>query len=235
MIDHTIGWDSNFFRDEGDYSEFIQTYLMRPLASAHRVERERPAAPVARAGVPRATQARDRSGSRRGQRVEWPELPTTMTCRGQGGETYQIPIAPPLADHELVGVRGSTPVLIEYTGQALELTASMMRMLQRSIDLLTIYGNPAPFQIPVTGGASAGPSVPPRAAGGARRGMTIHSRGRHRRARAESSSREPTSDYESDEKAASSQDEAGDGSNSDSDGGDPGPSSRKRTRTDSRT
>ncbi|XP_028088443.1 uncharacterized protein LOC114288999 [Camellia sinensis] len=65
-----------------------------------------------------------------------------MTCRGQGGETYQIPITPPLADHELVGVRGSTPASIEYTGQALPLTASVMGMLQRSMDLLSIYNIP---------------------------------------------------------------------------------------------
>lgn len=59
-----------------------------------------------------------------------------------------------------------TPASIEYTGQALELTASVMGMLQRSIDLLSIYGIPAPFQIPAIAGASAGPSVPPKAAGG---------------------------------------------------------------------
>ncbi|XP_028070706.1 transcription factor SOX-12-like [Camellia sinensis] len=29
-----------------------------------------------------------------------------MTCRGQGGETYQIPITPPPPDHELVGFYG---------------------------------------------------------------------------------------------------------------------------------
>ncbi|GMP62927.1 hypothetical protein CsSME_00024839 [Camellia sinensis var. sinensis] len=225
MMDYTIGLDSDFFRDEGDYTEFIQTYLMRPLASARRVERERPAAPVGGAGAPRVTQARDRSGSQRGRRGEWPELPTTMTCRGQGGETYQIPITPPPTDHELVIVCGSTPASIEYTGQSLELTASVMGMLQRSIDLLSIYGIPAPFQIPTVAGVSAGPSVPPRAAGGAGRGMTIHSRGRHRH----------THDDESDEEAESSQDEAGDGSDSGGDGGDLGPSSRKRTRTDSCT
>ncbi|XP_028082755.1 uncharacterized protein LOC114284085 [Camellia sinensis] len=118
---------------------------MRPLASARRVEREKPAAPVGGAGAPRATQARDKSGSRRGWRAEWQELPTTMTCRAQGGEPYQIPIAPPPADHELVGVRGLTSASIEYTGQALELTASVMGMLQGSMDLLSIYSIPAPF------------------------------------------------------------------------------------------
>ncbi|GMP80378.1 hypothetical protein CsSME_00035496 [Camellia sinensis var. sinensis] len=238
MMDYTIAWDSDPFRDEGDYIEFIQAYLMRPLNGARRVERERPAAPVRGAGASIAAQARSRSGSWRGQGVEWPALPTTMTCRGQGRETYQIPIAPPPTDHELVGVRDLTPASIEYTGQSLELTASVIGMLQRSIDLLTIYGIPAPFQIPATGGAPAGPLVPTRAAGGARRGMTIHSRGRHRRTHVESNSQEPTpDDDESDEEAASSEGKARDGSDSDygASGGDPGPSSRKRTRTDSRT
>ncbi|GMP77497.1 hypothetical protein CsSME_00033759 [Camellia sinensis var. sinensis] len=223
-------------RDEGDYTNFIQTYLMRPLTDAHRTERERPATLVGGAGASRATQAHSRRGSRRGQRAEWPNLPTTMTCCGQAGETYQITIAPHPADHELVEVRGSTPLIsrrllmtstllqasIEYTGQALELKASVMGMLQRSTDLLGIYGIPAPFQIPVAAG------------------MSIHSRGRHRRTRTESSSREPTpDDDESDVEAESSQDEAGDGSGSDSGSGgndsDPGPSSKKRTRRDSRT
>lgn len=167
MIDYTIGWDADFFRDDGDYTVFIWTYLMRPLASARRGKRERPAASVGGVGGSRATQAHGRSDSRREEKAEWPDLPTTMTCRGRAGETYQIPIAPPPADHELVGARGSTPASIEYTGQALELSASVMEMLQRSIDLLSIYGIPAPFQIPATAGASAGPSMPPRAVGGA--------------------------------------------------------------------
>ncbi|GMQ02233.1 hypothetical protein CsSME_00048557 [Camellia sinensis var. sinensis] len=247
MIDFMIGWDTDFFRDDGDYTNFIQIYLMRPLTSAHRAERERPAVPVGGTGASRATQAHSRRGSRRGRRAEWPDLPTTMTCRGQAGETFQIPIAPPPVDHELVGVRGSTPASIEYTGQALELSASMIGMLQRSVDLLSIYGIPAPFQIPAPAGAPAGPSMPPKAAGEAGRGMSIHSRGRHRRTRTESSSREPTpDDDESDEEAVCPQsessqdgDEVGDDLGSDAgsgaDGGDPGPSSRKRTRRDSRT
>lgn len=246
-MDFTIGWDADFFRAEGDYTDFIQTYLMRPLTGARRAERGRPRAPVGGAGASKATQAHSRRGSQSGQRAEWLELPTTMTCRGQGRETYQIPISPPPADHELVRVRGSTPASIEYTGQSLELMASVMGMLQRSLDLLGIYSIPGPFQIPATAGASARLSVPLRAARGAVRGMTIHSRGRHRRTHTESSSREPaTDDDESDEEAVSPQsesshdrDEARDGSDSDAgsgaDGGDPGPSSRKRTRRDSHT
>lgn len=58
----------------------------------------------------RKTRVRGRSGARRGQGVSWPALPTILTCRGQGGATYQIPFAPPLADHELVGFYDLPPV-----------------------------------------------------------------------------------------------------------------------------
>ncbi|XP_028070762.1 uncharacterized protein LOC114273186 [Camellia sinensis] len=40
MTDYTIGWDSDLFQAKGDYAEFIQTYLIRPLIGARRVERE---------------------------------------------------------------------------------------------------------------------------------------------------------------------------------------------------
>lgn len=53
---------------------------------------------------------RGRSGTRRGRGASWLALPTMMTCRGQGGETYQIPIAPPPTDHELVGFDDLPPV-----------------------------------------------------------------------------------------------------------------------------
>ncbi|XP_028068446.1 heavy metal-associated isoprenylated plant protein 34-like [Camellia sinensis] len=97
----------------------------------------------------------------------------------------------------------------------------------------------APFQKPTTAGASAGPSVPPRAAGRVGRGTPVRSRNRVGHAHFESSSRAPAPNHdEFDEEAETSQDEVGDGSGSDSgngvDGGDPGPSSRKRTRRDSR-
>lgn len=130
MVDYTIGWDAEGFRGEGDYTEYVQTYIMRPLSSGRRAERERPAASAARAGAgvgaPRVALVRGRSGTRRGQGASWPTLPTTMTCRGQGGETYQIPIASPPADHELVGFYDLPPASSEYTRQSLELTASMM-------------------------------------------------------------------------------------------------------------
>lgn len=42
MDDYTIGWEA-----EGDYAEYVQTYIMRPLSSGRRAERERPMAPAA--------------------------------------------------------------------------------------------------------------------------------------------------------------------------------------------
>lgn len=111
MADYTIGWDAEGFRGEGDYTEYVQTYIMRPLNSGRRAERERPAAPVgAGAEAARVARVRDRSRARRGRGASWLALPTMMTCRGQGGKTYQIPFAPPPADHELVGFYDLPPV-----------------------------------------------------------------------------------------------------------------------------
>ncbi|XP_028122440.1 uncharacterized protein LOC114319608 isoform X3 [Camellia sinensis] len=164
MADYTIGWEAEGFRGEGDYAEYVQTYIMWPLSSGRRAERKRPATPAARAGagagVLRMARVRGRSGPRRGRGVGWPALPTMMTYRGQSGEIYQIPIAPPLADHELVGFYDLPPASSEYTRQSLELNASMIGMLQRSLDLLALYSIPPPFQILTTGGAPAGPYVP---------------------------------------------------------------------------
>ncbi|KAI7989095.1 Protein MAIN-LIKE 2, partial [Camellia lanceoleosa] len=142
MADYTISWDAEGFRGEGDYAEYVRTYIMRPLSSGGQARRERPVAPAARvgagAGEARIAQARGKSGSQRERGAGWPALPTMMTCRGQGGETYQIPFAPLPADHELVGFYDLPP----YTRQSLELTASVMGMLQWSLDLLAIYGIP---------------------------------------------------------------------------------------------
>ena len=41
MADYMIGWDAEGFRGEGDYVEYVRTYIMWPLSSGHRVERER--------------------------------------------------------------------------------------------------------------------------------------------------------------------------------------------------
>lgn len=114
MADYTIGWDAGDFRGEGDFREYVQTYIMRPLSGDRRVEKGGPAAPVAGAGAgagtSRTARVRSRSGARRGRGVSWPALPTTMTCRGQGRATYQIPFAPPPTDHELVGFYDLPPV-----------------------------------------------------------------------------------------------------------------------------
>lgn len=104
MIDFTKGWDADFFRLKGDYTAFIQTYLMPPLTGTRKGERDRAPAAAERAGGSRATQAHDRRGSQTRRRVGWSELPTTMTCWGCSGETYQIPIKPAPAGHELVRV-----------------------------------------------------------------------------------------------------------------------------------
>ncbi|CAL5381988.1 unnamed protein product [Camellia sinensis] len=236
MVDYTIGWDAGDFRGEGNFREYVQTYIMRPLSGGRRAERGGPAAPVAGAGAgagtSRAARVRGRSGARRGRGVSWPALPTTMTCRGQGGATYQISFAPPPADYELVGFYDLPPASSEYTRQSLELNASMMGMLQRTFDLLALYSIPRPFQIPTVGGVPAGPSIP---TGGDGRAYPLTKAGR---AHVGSSSRVPVpddDDEESEAEAESSSEETGDSSDSDSDDSAddvPGPSSRKRTRTD---
>ncbi|XP_028117319.1 uncharacterized protein LOC114314953 isoform X2 [Camellia sinensis] len=137
-------------------------YVMRPLSGGHRVEGERPAAPAARAGAgtgvgaSRRARVRGRGGVQRWRGGGWPALPTSLTYRGQGGATYQIPFAPPPADHELVGFHDLPPASSEYTQQSLELNASMMGMLQQTFDLLALYSIP----IPTVGGVLARPSVP---------------------------------------------------------------------------
>ncbi|KAL7184930.1 hypothetical protein ACSBR2_026973 [Camellia fascicularis] len=180
MADYMLGWEADGFRGEGDYSEYVRTFIMRPLSSGRRAERGRPVAPAAGAGAgagagaSRRARVRGRGGVQRGRGTGWPALPMTMTYRGQGGATYQIPFAPPPADHELVDVRDLPPASSEYTRQSLELNASMLGMLQRTFDLLALYSIPPPFQIPPVGGAPAGPSIStwdgrayPRTRGGA--------------------------------------------------------------------
>ncbi|CAL5356789.1 unnamed protein product [Camellia sinensis] len=94
MADYTIGWDAEGFRGEGDYLEYVRTYIMRPLSSGCRAERGGPAAPVAGAGAgagagtSRTARVRGRSGARRGRGGGWPALPTSLTYREQGGATY---------------------------------------------------------------------------------------------------------------------------------------------------
>ncbi|KAI8014400.1 Protein MAIN-LIKE 2, partial [Camellia lanceoleosa] len=140
MADYTIGWEADDFRGEGDYSEYVRTFIMRPLSGGRRVEREGPAAPAAGVGagagggVPRRARVRGRGGVQRGRGTGWPALPALLTFRGQGGATYQIPFTPPPADHEFVGIPDLPP--------SLEMNASMMGMLQRTFDLLALYSIP---------------------------------------------------------------------------------------------
>ncbi|XP_028104430.1 protein MAINTENANCE OF MERISTEMS-like isoform X1 [Camellia sinensis] len=98
MADYTIGWDAEGFRGEGDYSEYVRMYVMRPLSGGRRVQGERPAAPTARAGAGAGTGAsrrarvRGRGGVQRGrggwlactahfadiQRAGWDDLPDPL-------------------------------------------------------------------------------------------------------------------------------------------------------------
>ena len=120
MEDYTLGWavDVDADRGEGDYSEYVRTFLMRPLSGGRRVDPARPAAPAARAeagagvGSSQRARARGRRGVQRGRGTGWPALPTMLTYRGQSGETYQIPFAPPPAGHELAGIPDLPPVCI---------------------------------------------------------------------------------------------------------------------------
>ncbi|KAF5933073.1 hypothetical protein HYC85_029244 [Camellia sinensis] len=231
MRDYTVGWGAECHRGEGNYVE------------------ERPAAPTAGvgagagagAGASRRARVRGRGGVQRGRGVSWPSLPTILTCQGQGGATYQIPFAPPPTDHELVGFYDLPLASSEYTWQSLELNASMMGMLQRTFDLLALYGIPPPFPIPTMGGVLAGPSIPAR--GG--RGDAVRPRTRAGRVHVGSSSRASTPDDDDDdddeseaEAEAGSSEEVGDdsdsGSDDDADDDAPGPSSRKRVRIDPR-
>ena len=122
-------------------------------------------------GAARRARVRGRGGVQGGRGAGWPALPAALTFRGQGGATYQIPFAPPPADHEFIGVPDLPPVCItallyshfilvylifhrilmhlvllqasfEYTRQSLAMNASMMGMLQRTLDLLALCSIP---------------------------------------------------------------------------------------------
>ncbi|GMQ03811.1 hypothetical protein CsSME_00049464 [Camellia sinensis var. sinensis] len=175
---------------------------------------------------------RGRGGAQGGRGAGWPALPAVLTFWGQGGATYQIPFAPPPADHEFVGVPDLPPASSGYTRQSLEMNASMMGMLQWTFDLLALYSIP----IPMAGGVPAGPSVPAR--GRDEEGRAFP-RTKARHTHVGSSSRAPVpnddDDEESEAESESSEEETGGGtsSGSDDDADDaPGPSSRKRSRTD---
>ncbi|XP_028074675.1 uncharacterized protein LOC114277057 [Camellia sinensis] len=139
-----VGLDADYFRVEGDYATFIQTHLMPPLTSVRGGEGAGAPAVRERGREAKATRTHGRRDSQTRQRAGWPKLPTSLTCWGRSGETYQIPIEPAPVSHELVGVRGSIPASIEYTEQALELATSLMGMVQTSMNLLSLY------RIPIT-------------------------------------------------------------------------------------
>ncbi|KAF5932183.1 hypothetical protein HYC85_028354 [Camellia sinensis] len=240
MADYTFGWEATRFRGISDYREYLQTYLMRPLSGGRRAEGARPMVPAAGAGAgagagaSRRARVQGKGGAQGGWGTGWPVLPAALTFRGQGGATYQVPFAPPPADHEFVGVPDLPPASSEYTRQSLEMNASMMGMLQRTFDLLALYSIPPPFLIPVAGGAPAGLSVPAR--GRDEKGR-VFPRTKAGRTHIGSSSRAPVPDDDDDEESEaeseSSEEETGGGtsSGSDDDADDaPGPSSRKRTR-----
>ncbi|KAF5932590.1 hypothetical protein HYC85_028761 [Camellia sinensis] len=164
LDDYSIGWEEARFRGTGDYQEYVRTYLMRPL-SGRRAEGTRPVASAAGAGAGagagslRRARVRGRGGVQGGRGAGWPALPAVLTFQGQGGATNQIPFAPPPAGHEFIDVPDLPPASSGYTRQSLAMNASMMGMLQRTFDLLALYSIPPPFQIPIAGGAPAGPSV----------------------------------------------------------------------------
>ncbi|KAF5933114.1 hypothetical protein HYC85_029285 [Camellia sinensis] len=214
--------------------------------SGRRAEGARPVASAAGAGAgagagsSRRARVRGRGRVQGGRGAGWPVLPAVLTFQGQGGSTYQIPFAPPPAGHEFIDVPDLPPASSGYTRQSLAMNASMIGMLQRTFDLLAVYSIPPPFQIPMAGGAPAGPSVPAR---GRDEEGRMFPRTRGGRTHVGSSSRAPVPDGDDDEESEagaeaeseSSEEETGDGSSlgSDDDADDaPGPSSRKRTRTD---
>ncbi|KAF5934658.1 hypothetical protein HYC85_030829 [Camellia sinensis] len=210
MDDYTIGWEEAGFRGTGDYQEYVRTYLMQPL-SGRRAEGARPVASAAGAGAgvgvgaARRARVRGRGGVQGGRGAGWPALPAVLTFQGQGGSTYQIPFAPPPAGHELIGVPDLPPASSEYTRQSLAMNASMMGMLQRTFDLLALYSIPPPFQIPIAGGAPAGPSVPAR---GRNEEGRIFPRTRGGRTHVGSSSRAPVPDDDDDDEESEAEAEA---------------------------
>ncbi|XP_028092162.1 uncharacterized protein LOC114292407 [Camellia sinensis] len=141
VIQFMVGLETDYFRVEGDYATFIQTHLMPPLAGVREGEGARAPTTRKRGRGTKATRSRRRRGSdeRQRQGPGWPELPTSVTYQRRSGETCQIPNEPAPAGHALVGVRGPTPAPIEYTGQALELVASLTEMVQMSLDLPSLY------------------------------------------------------------------------------------------------
>lgn len=167
VIEFMVGLNVDHFRMEGDYATFIQTHLMLPLTGVREGEETR--APVAR-GRGRATRSRRRGDPEMRQETGRLEFPTSLTYQRRYGEAYQIPIAPALAGHALVRIRGPisictkphilhiyfisimlhrilifsmhSQVPIEYIGQAIDLVAFLTEMIETSLDLLRLYRIP---------------------------------------------------------------------------------------------
>ncbi|THF97261.1 hypothetical protein TEA_008089 [Camellia sinensis var. sinensis] len=76
IIQFMVGLDADFFRGEGDYTTFIQTYLMPSLTGAHTGNGV--GAPMAGEAT-QATRAHTRGALPVGQTTRWPELPTVLT------------------------------------------------------------------------------------------------------------------------------------------------------------
>ncbi|GMP69062.1 hypothetical protein CsSME_00028458 [Camellia sinensis var. sinensis] len=110
VIQFMVGLDVDFFRAEGDYTDFILTHLMPPLTGVPGDEEAGAPAARARRKVTRASRACGRRASRAGRRADWLELPTMLTCWRHTRKAYQIPIELAVAGHELVGVQGSTSI-----------------------------------------------------------------------------------------------------------------------------
>ncbi|GMP87938.1 hypothetical protein CsSME_00040110 [Camellia sinensis var. sinensis] len=154
------------------------------------------------------------------------------------GPTYLMP--------PLIGARGDERARAPIAGErgrgaratrthgkrepgALELVASLTEMVQRSMNLLSLYWISIPGTLDVSAGAVAGPSAPPPVAGRGRWEALARSRGRARGTRDESGPSKPILDDDDgetseDEEAASPQSESSEDGESDvgldSEGGD---------------
>mgnify|MGYP003702750715 CR=1 FL=1 len=84
MDDFTISWEEARFRGTGDYREYVQTYLMRPLSGGRRAEGARPVVPAAgpEVGASRRARVRGRGGVQGGRGTGWPALPAVLTFQG---------------------------------------------------------------------------------------------------------------------------------------------------------
>lgn len=148
LTDVIRGPDADRFIGEGDFTTYLQTYLMPPLAGARAhtgrtaniasSSRARtagaPSTSRARAaGAPSTSRAWTPKGEVRGmpstrQCVGWPD-PSTELTGWWYGIPYQIPLEPPLPDHRYVRTPGSPPPSVEYVEGLLQVMASFESMI----------------------------------------------------------------------------------------------------------